>query len=125
MRLARKLDVNLEIFHIGATHRLPPRNNNHPIIVRVNNCEIKKALVSNSKKKRLSGKAIGFGNEPIFVDDHLSSQSVATLKEAKKLKEHGVLAPCVESRRESSDSRISDWTRRTHHRSGATEAVER
>ncbi len=85
--IAQKLEVEIQDYHICALHRLPSKQKIPRTLVRLNNSDVRRDLVRNSKKKRLNGIAFGISPQPIFVDKHLSRESVELLEHARKIRD--------------------------------------
>lgn len=87
--VATKVKVDLQDYHVCAVHRLPSKKEIDPIIIRLNNLHIKTALIAKAKKMKLNASDLGMGTHPIFVDEHLTAQTIEMLKEARKLRDLG------------------------------------
>ncbi len=59
------------------------------VIAGLNSFDIRRDMISNSKKKRLDGRTFGAGQQPIFVDEHLSKDTMELLNEEKEVREQG------------------------------------
>lgn len=94
-KVATALDVKLEKYDISIAHRLPNKKLSKapPIIVKLNNLEKKRLLVSNSIKMKLKGDKLGFSPAlSVYVNEHLTKESADILNEAKSLKKDGLIA---------------------------------
>lgn len=85
--LANKLEVPLKEYHICALHRLPGKKKPFPITLKLNNLEIKQMMVKNSKIKKLSERDFGGEDREIFIDEHLTRETMELLRGAKELRE--------------------------------------
>lgn len=102
-KLARKLEVNIDDADIAKVHRLPTRKNHQvpPIIVRLNNLDKRDSLFSNAKRIKPQGKDIGLESpNPIFVDEHLTRETLKIWMYAKRLQREGWIfsAKCREGK---------------------------
>jgi len=95
--LASRLGAQLHDYDVCAVHRLYRRDDDDsttvaPIVVRLNSFDKKHELMSLSKKKKLNSSMIGLGgNMPIFVDEHLTRETLALLHAAKCAKWKGFI----------------------------------
>ncbi len=92
IQLGEKLGVPIQDHGISTSHRLPSRSNVQAFIVRFNNRDRRDELICALKKMRLNTNIIGIEpNQPIYCDEHLTVQNIATLRKAKQLKRAGSL----------------------------------
>ena len=86
-KLANKLKVDLKDYDVAALHRLPSKKKDNeapPIIVKLNNLGKKSQLYNQAKKMKPKCSDIGLqNNTPIFVDEHLTKESLITWMMAK------------------------------------------
>lgn len=90
-KLANKLEINIQLYHICAIHRLLSRQAIPPIVVMLNNFNVKRELITRAKKRKLIARDFGAGNSPIYVNEHLSAYTMSLLNEAKKQRDLGML----------------------------------
>ena len=82
VKIAEKLQVNLDEREIPAIHRLPSKKktSSHPIIVELTTTREKFQLLKMSKERRIKG---------IYINDHLTRNSQLILDEARALRDKG------------------------------------
>lgn len=102
-KLATKLEINLEDYEIAAIHRLPAKNKDTvpPIIIKLNNLDVKNKLIIQAKKLKPKCSDIGFkDSNPVYIDDHLTRSTLGIWMMAKKMREEGTLfyAQCREGK---------------------------
>lgn len=94
-KIAEALGTNLCDNDISAAHRLPTANRkwHPPIVVKLTSLRKRDELIHKSKQLRISTDRIGFKDkEPIFIDEHLTSQNAKLVSKALQLKKAGNLA---------------------------------
>lgn len=65
--VAAKVNVDIQDYHVCAVHPLPSKKEVEPIIIRFNNFQVKKDLISNTKPRKLNARELGMGSHPIFI----------------------------------------------------------
>lgn len=85
--LAEFLGVNLKEHHFRAIHRLPATSEDRPppIILVVNDIDVKYNMIRGAKLKKPTGANFGVDDFPIYVDEHLTKPTVELLLAAKEL----------------------------------------
>ncbi len=68
---------------------MPTEKEIPPIIVKVNNLDIKRALVRGAKRTKLNGKDFDEKDYQIYIDEHLTAHKMKLLNEVKKQKYFG------------------------------------
>lgn len=87
--LVDSLEVPLMEYHTGAIQRLPSKKQPQPIIMNLNNLETRHDLIKSAKRKKLSDARFGVEDNPIFIDKHLSKETVELLRKARELRDQG------------------------------------
>lgn len=98
VRMAEKLNVTVQGYDIAAAHRLPSRRNKEtdPIIVRFNNMDIRNQLIRQTKREKPEGKKFGFEPSlPIYVDEHLSTETKKIWTTAREMEKEGIIFKAI------------------------------
>lgn len=102
-RIDQNVEVEIQKYHIAAIHRLPSKRNKEavPIIVKFNDNDVKKEMLINTKKVKPKTSDIGFGvSNPIYIDEHLTKETLSLWLAAKQMKKNGLIfsASCREGK---------------------------
>lgn len=86
--LAEFVGVELKEFHFRAIHRLPAWSEDQPppIILVLNDIDVKHNLIRGAKLKKPTGANFGVQDFPIYIDEHLTKATRELLNGAKELK---------------------------------------
>lgn len=92
--IVRALAIDVKDHDIDVVHRLPERNGEATITVKLNSRELKEAIIRNSKRSKLNSEFLNIQNYPttlIYCEDHLIPEYKRVFMKAKHLKETRVL----------------------------------
>ena len=86
--------MKIENHHVAAIHRLPTNRNKDslPIIVRFNDYDVRKELLYQARKKKLTGAVLDLApSHQIFIDEHLTKETLNLWFATKTLRKRGAI----------------------------------
>lgn len=84
LELGAKLNVAIENGNIKKVHRLPSKDALPTMIVKMNDWDVKEAMIRASRKMKPTLRLLNFeSDQQIYCDEHLAAPTVAILKKAK------------------------------------------
>lgn len=90
-KLANSLQVPVMEYHIGAIQRLPSKKEPQPIILKLNNLDVKHNLIKSAKLKKVSAEIFGVEDSPIIIEEQLSKETIELFHGARELRDKGIV----------------------------------